>query len=949
MEGIDLSETVVYRGFRMESKWHYLGWKRPFSIEFADHLKKEYGKSRSYDHLLIWTPSARAGRHVLNELFGPKESVAEAFHPPRLVTPARFVRSLLPDDGSIATETQCLYAWKRVLELADPSGLEAVFPVIPRENKSAWAFTVGQQLMRLRGRLAEDQWDFRKIASQQLPQDLKRWSTLGRLEQAYLEELSSHGLEDPECVLERILTAEISPQPYSVLMVAGVLNMSQRQAACMRALAARGLEIEFYLPIPEEQRDAFDALGRPEKDLWEKEPLPETLIKNCLQRSPEPRELVEQILELSEDYGGEVDSLVVGSPERDLADYLIERSRLTKTPYYAPEGRALAETSWGRLIGLINDWQKSGQLATLFNLLNHDLFREWAVHQGLDILRLQGAIQSILKEQLLKTSRQLLDNGLGPSKSIGLVREGIELLDAQGFNQRGRGGFAENLWKLLRQVAISQQLAPESLNSLRQIEELLQDIQAGFENARLTESDWWELLNFQLTNTQFYPERSEDERPVSGWLELPWECAPHIVLLSLPDSQVPGPKVLDSFLTPLLCRSLGLYGPDELAAFHAFRLRLILESRKQWGRVDILLPDRGLDDSPVLPTRFLFLADETCILNRVETLLGERSLEEDPLPAEFGTRLQPPPMPEFEKISVTALRTYLNNPFHFYLERLNYLSPPEALPREVDAMAFGQLAHTVLEGLNSREDGISLLKEKEIVEFLLTGLDEQVLSRYGSRIPVSLQIQVSSLAERFRAAAGHIARERQSGWIPEKAEWVFHKDLDFRIGGIRLRGVVDLLEKNEESGQYRIVDYKTSDKAADPARKHLTHPNARSREPLLPECDFLDGKKTARWTDLQLPLYQKAVELLTGEIATCAYFNLSKAVGEIGILEWATTEAQREAALQCAEAIVKQIQTERFPLEGNSSYEDPWLKWFGGDYERNLHPDWVAKQGGKDS
>lgn len=930
----------------MESKWYYLDWSRPFSIEFAGRLKAGHGKSASYDHLLIWTASARAGRHVLNELFNDTGGGTEAFHPPELMTPARYVRSLLHGHERIATTSQCLFAWKQVLEGADPAMLKPVFPVVPRDNKSAWAYTVAEQLMRLRERLAEDQWSYRKVAARKLSHDPTRWARLADLELAYLEQLENRGLVDPDHKLDDIL-AEPLPQPsHKVLMVAGVLNMSTRQAACLRALQAAGLAVEFYLPVPESFRTSFDDRGRPKNGFWEKEPLPESIIEACVQRASEPRELVDRILDLSEAYGNEVDSLVVSSPERDLADYLIEKSRLTRTPYYAPEGCPLSATGWGRLIALLDDWQRSGSLATLFDLFNHHLFRQWALSQGIEVKRVQNAVQTLLKKKLLKHARQLVDGALGPSASIGMVREALDQLDQSGFSPPGEDDFAGNLWRLLSRVAMCQPLDAESIHALRQLEELLQDLRTGFQSLGLSGADWWALLNYELSNAQFYPERSETERPVSGWLELPWESAPHIVLLSLPDSQVPGPKALDSFLTPMLCRTLGLYGPDELAAFHAFRLRLILESRKEWGRVDILLPDRGLDDSPLLPSRFLFMAEDTDILSRVETLLGEKAGEEVPLPASFGTTVQPPPVPELTQISVTALRAYLQNPFQFYLERLHRFSVPEALPREMDAMAFGHLAHAVLEALNSTEAGLSLIKEKDIAGFLLESLDTGVRARFGSRIPVSLRIQVSSLSERFRAAAGSLAQQRREGWVPERTEWAFHEDLEFGIDGVRLRGVVDLLERNTETGEYRIIDYKTSDKAADPAKVHLSRTNSRSREPVLPECDFTDGNKSFRWNDLQLPLYQKAVELHTGKIPGCAYFNLSKAVGEIGLIEWNPTLAQRETAMVCAEAIVRQIKAGRFPPGGNSSYEDNWISWFGGDYEINLDADWMARYGG---
>ena len=46
--------------------------------------------------------------------------------------------------------------------------------------------------MRLRARLAEDLWDFRKVADRELPHDQLRWSALAKLEQAYLDALAAN-------------------------------------------------------------------------------------------------------------------------------------------------------------------------------------------------------------------------------------------------------------------------------------------------------------------------------------------------------------------------------------------------------------------------------------------------------------------------------------------------------------------------------------------------------------------------------------------------------------------------------------------------------------------------------------------------------------------------------------------------------------------------------------
>jgi len=152
-----------------------------------------------------------------------------------------------------------------------------------------------------------------------------------------------------------------------------------------------------------------------------------------------------------------------------------------------------------------------------------------------------------------------------------------------------------------------------------------------------------------------------------------------------------------------------------------------------------------------------------------------------------------------------------------------------------------------------------------------------------------------------------------------------------------------LLERNEETGVYRVVDYKTSDKGDVPQKVHLSKVIASSADPVLPACDFEDGKNVARWKDLQLPLYQLAVQKISDQPVECAYLCLAKAVKDVCMARWTPSEQQSAAALACAEAVVDNIQKGYFPIPERSQYEDPWLPWLGVDYKTGIDPEWLTK------
>jgi len=917
----------------MNLKRECLGWNRPFCSVFAEYLKGIAAKGTELDECLIWVPSSRAGRHILNELFSGQGEEQEGIHPPVFLTPARFIGSLVSEHPSAASELQCLLAWKRVLCRVHPESLHGLFPFIPDGQPQQWGYSIGQQLLRLKGQLGEEALSMSELAGRVRSSDRERWQVLERLEKDYLKELAGQSLADPDALIVGKLPELLKEVPYKRILVAGILNLSPRQINCLEVLAGKGLEVELFLPVPANREKAFDEWGRPLAEAWNKEAIPGTLLEDRIYRSPEPRELVESVLELADGYRENVDALVVGSPGEDIGDYLVERSRLSRTPFYAPVGKPLARTGFGRLLLVLEEVLKTGNLSNLRELFHNALFRGWVIRSGFRAESLETDLLMVQQEHFLHFREVLSDPSLDPIGGAGRIRDLFGELEKLLAPENTPADFTESIWNFLQHVAQSNNLTDSGRAVLGQLEEILQDMKEQVSLPDSTDQDYWELLRYALENTVHYPEREAEQRPVSGWLELPWETAPHLLILGLPDAAVPGSAGMDTFLTPGLRNEAGLRTPEEESAFHACRLRIILEARRDFGRVDILLPERGLDDAPSQPSRFLFLSPEEELLDRVHTLLDSLTTKEHALPANFGCALSLPEPSVPESVSVTGFRAYLQNPFQYYIERQLRWRAPESLPREMDSLGFGILAHDVLEAFNASDSGRNLQSEKDIRAFLEETLEETVAGKFGSRLAFPLKIQVDSMRERLCAAVPDLSRSRKEGWIPREVEWSWHKEYPFPINGMPVHGKIDLLEWNESENLYRVVDYKTSDKSDSPATTHMSKLNSNSAPSLFPECEFESAGKHYRWKDLQLPLYQLAVKKAFGAEVTSAYFNLAKTVNDVGLKEHRFSESDLAAALKCAEAIIERIREGEFPISTSKRFEDPWLSWFGKDYK----------------
>ena len=135
-------------------------------------------------------------------------------------------------------------------------------------------------------------------------------------------------------------------------------------------------------------------------------------------------------------------------------------------------------------------------------------------------------------------------------------------------------------------------------------------------------------------------------------------------------------------------------------------------------------------------------------------------------------------------------------------------------------------------------------------------------------------------------------------------------------------GRIDRIDRHRETGQIRILDYKTSDRVTLPEAAHLG--------PATPDISayakiIVNGKEK-RWIDLQLPFYLilLANEIDFGDNVELGYFNLPKAINDTGITIWENfREEQLESARHCAQSIIEDILNQRFwPPAARIKYDD---------------------------
>lgn len=906
-----------------------IGWNAPLPVLFGQLLKERHGQNGPFDKVCVFVPSSRFGRHLLAELFSEDE---EALHPPVVLTPNRYLRQWSETVPELATETARLLSWRRVLARFPRGRLGPLFPGLASASTASVPFDLAVQLLRLQDELAEMGWTIGQIAEHDAMEP-ERWQVLSELEAAYLEALEEAGWMDPNRAFSRLQRS--IPEELAVcdtLYVVGLHNLTPRQMALIEDFAQSGRRVEHIWAVPEDQIKTLDGWGHPDPDYWESAPIPDHVVEGLVKKVAEPMAAVHAILPLAKAYSESVDDLALVSCEADVRETLIEMAAFEGLVFYDPEGDLWEQNPLGNCLLKGLSWHKSRGLDDLQDLLQHELFRAWIDSWSGNPNQLQKSLYKVQKDKFLETYSALCDGDLASSREIGQIRNLVERMEQQLFSGFA-SGFLKGLWTMANRLGAFLK-SDEGGDPRLLVEELHETLGASLDGA-----EGEELFRYLMRTRRFYPDRDPHERPVSGWLEAPWETAPHLVLVGIPDATVPGPKNRSPFLSPGLRKSLGLPGHREEAAFHALRLRLMLESRSGEGRLDILHYEKALSGAAVLPSRFLFNASTGGVVRRTRFLMKSEAPERVTPASSFGSQLCLPEPGVPESLSISGMNLYLNNPFHYYLKYIQKWEAFEKLPIEMDALQFGTLAHAVLDRFAAEVRQRPTSKSAEIRAFLLAELDRTARERLGSDPAPAVQIQLDSMRQRLLALGDVFEACFQSGYMVCETEWDFGKEQHLSLGPMRLKGIIDLVLHRPSDNRYLLVDYKTRDSAKGAQAAHYNKPRAVPDDPFLPEQYFALGDKIYRWNDLQLPLYAHAWKEIRGADVACAYINLAKAVSQIKLDIWEVTPEEVKCAVTCAEAIAGKVERGEFPFS-YSNWNDPYRIWFGNDYTSTIAKQW---------
>ncbi|MEM8739427.1 MAG: PD-(D/E)XK nuclease family protein [Planctomycetota bacterium] len=424
-----------------------------------------------------------------------------------------------------------------------------------------------------------------------------------------------------------------------------------------------------------------------------------------------------------------------------------------------------------------------------------------------------------------------------------------------------------------------------------------------------------------------------------GFLDVAWDDAAHVVLTDVNEGSLPESRGGDAFLPDGLRRTLGLPDDAQRLGRDVLLMNIVLRSRAGRGveprsdglgkaAPDLTAPEsavteettpgdmsfaesdsggatsgvvlacrRSAEGDPRAPSRLLLAGDDALRVARVKAFYaadgegsGAPARSTTPAAAVAGGEnrfLIPRPLldgPAIDRLRVTAFRDYLACPYRFYLKHVLKLGSLDDRAVEMDALAYGSLAHEVLEAFG-RSDAADATEPGVIETFLSDTLSTAGRSKFGGRPRPAVRVQVEQLRERLAVFADRQAAVARQGWRIRRD--LLEKDLEASVSvdgqAFTVTGRIDRVDEHPELG-VRLLDYKTSDAGDDPGRTHV---------------------RGGRWVDLQLPLYRTLVGPRELGRAAVGYFNLPKSPDHAGVrladwddAAWAEARAARDGVVR---------------------------------------------------
>lgn len=927
----------------MAIKRIFLGTDQPALVSTVDYLIANFADAKWLDlsnHVLV-TPGGRASRRLRELIYTRARGERLRYLPPTIATIGSIPESLYESRLPFASEWVQQLTWARALREVDADARRIVFPQTPDDlddyTESDW-LALGRLLQGTYRGLAAESLSFANVAAegakmQDFPkEERKRWDAMGVIQEKYLYLLRQRQLWDRQTARIRAIHGTECETEQQIILI-GTADIRRALREMLEQVADRVTSLVF---APEDWAGRFDAAGCIVPSEWQSATIDfsNAEISFVDSFSEQSAISIQSLAELGNAYS--CDQVTIGCPDDRLVPHLQRSLAAHGINGREVKGQRVTESPVFRFLAAVREAIFSeSSFESYATLGRHPDVFQW-LSEGVSAAWVNEADRYRGEHLPTKVTERWLGSDERYKHLITAFHRLAQLLEPLEIAAQPMSHWSIPISKVLKTVYGKRRwergnpddnLGVGAFNTISRF--LTEQATLPPEVAPiLTAAEALELLLEEIDEARVPPPADPDAVELLGWLELPLDDAPVLVLTGLTEGIVPNSTSGDLFLPNSLRRHLQISDNDRRYARDLYALSVILASRKKTqivvGRVD----DEG---EPLRPSRLLFAIPEDKISERWLDYFERDEIVAIPIDPEpentsstkpsFSFAI-PEPSGDFDTvatISPTGIRDYLSCPYRFYLKRILKLRPVEDEAREMSALHFGNMAHDVLEEFG-RGEAKDSTESEEIREMLDASLKKRCARRFGRNPSPAVRVQIRQLQLRLSYFAIEQAKQARDGWR------ILHIELESstldpvpqiwtpdQSASLPLHGKVDRIDRHEETGQYRILDYKTSDSGAAPEKTHRQGP-----------------KNNKKWIDLQLPLYRQIalasnLEGVDGDISKLnevGYVVLPKDVSQVKFSFAGWNDHDFADADRLASEVVEKIINREFWPPSDPKYDD---------------------------
>ncbi|MEE2819401.1 MAG: PD-(D/E)XK nuclease family protein [Planctomycetota bacterium] len=850
---------------------------------------KLHSGSATTPPLKVIVQSRSAARQLRSNLLYLAGKSGHGIALPVIETPYQFTLSCLPSDESVADELVVKLLIGDELQRLSEGDVTKLFGKQLTKDWRSYAEQIYKslRLCTLAGvQLNPTSWTS-DASGLPTPEATERLEVLETLIGCVSKALQEEGFSIEHHAIQ---SAVLDPQNCVVddLILVGITDLQPLFVQAMDNYRDAGKCIDVLIRAPEECRDGFNHLGVVDVEYWNSRTV--NIPDDCIHVAGAPSHQSSVLLHaINSEKDIPVDELLISVTDEPnsavVKQYIEDYGIQTRVA----SGQDVTQTLPFLLLQLCMDWISTRSANAFASLIRHPDMIDLLHIQEQDIAsfddwRMQYLPEFLIADALrvIKREEKKFGKALMLFESVHGLFNKHHLYQSSDSTSQHLQCIREFLLELYGEVNLRSEspmlgVFRSIFGTLELIEEA--DAMLGGNTLELTKEEVLRSVIERLRTTTLPEYPNENAVEIVGWLEAMNADDPYLFVVGM-DAESIHKEQATPFFPNQVKHALGVDSVELRLARDAHALEAMAASRSTNGALHLIVARKGLDGESLTPSSLLLkCSDSTQLATRALALTTSLEREMPTLPKTMmrnqegaGMPLPNPsdfPIEQPSKVSVTAFKDYLSCPYRYWLKHILRLRVAEDALPELDHKDFGILFHLILQEFSEDDKRRAWLDPKQIEQYLLERLDQQLLMRFGSpKIRSGLiQLQREVAIARIALFARQHAQTVREGWRILASEVSASFDVLIDEKQISVHGKIDRIEQNE-SGVIRVLDYKTG--SAKPNQTHI---------------------KNHSWVDLQLPLYRRLLNeipvlneaLQTSPVIQLGYFNIASNESKSGI------------------------------------------------------------------